>query len=141
MDQRLSKLIKDYQGRVAESMAMLEAVGIRRPDTNTAWASSHDPGRISLPRGFSFHKHGFGCSVHGPDWGVDFDFGAEGQLGGFDAWRLFDFARRRLPEYGFTSEKEIESAMHLAAEAGDLRFSGYILYYIAGDGGRGLDAG
>src|SRR5262249_28130399 len=84
------------------------------------------------PNGFDAYKHGFGCSVDGPEWGVDFDFGASGQIDGFDAWRLYDFARQRLSEYGFSSEKEIESAVRSAADAGDLEFSGYILYYVTG---------
>jgi hypothetical protein len=138
MDRRLSKLILDYQRRVAEAVKMVEANGIPRPVSNTSWATSHDPGRMSLPGGFTFYKHGFGCSVDGPEWGIDFDFGADGQIDGFDAWRLFAFARRRLSEYGFTSAEEIESAVYLAADAGELEFSGYILYYVTDDGRRAL---
>jgi hypothetical protein len=130
MDRRLWNLIKDYQRRVADAVAMLEAAGIPRPSSTTSWVESHDFGRMSLPDGFQAYKHGFGCSVDGPEWGVDFDFGESGQIDGFDAWRLYDFARRRLREYEFSSEEEIKSAVRLAAEAGELKFSGYILYYL-----------
>jgi len=140
MDRRLSKLIKDYQRRVADAVAMLEAAGIPRPSSTTAWVEGHDFGRMSLPNGFRAYKHGFGCSVDGPEWGVDFDFGASGQIDGFDAWRLYDFARRRLSDYEFSSEQEIKSAVRLAAEAGDLEFSGYILYYVTDAGRRAVDA-
>lgn len=138
MDRRLSKLIKDYQRRVADAVAMLEAAGIPRPLSNMAWTESDDFGRVSLPNGFSAYKHGVGCSVDGPEWGVDFDFGASGQIDGFDAWRLHDFARRRLREYEFSSEKDIETAVRLAAEAGELAFSGYILYYVTDAGRRAV---
>jgi hypothetical protein len=130
MDARLSKIIGDYQQRVAEAVAMLEASGILRPSSNTEWATNGVKGRGPLPNGFTYHKHGYGCAVDGPAWGVDFDFGDAGQIDGFDAWRLFDFARERLAEYGFESEKEIESAVRLAAQARELAYSGYILYYV-----------
>jgi hypothetical protein len=41
---------------------------------NTAWVESHDFGRMALPNGFEAYKHGFGCSVDGPDWGVELEF-------------------------------------------------------------------
>jgi hypothetical protein len=133
-------LIKDYQARVADAVAMLEAAGVARPSSTTAWVESHDFGRMSLPNGFEACKHGFGCSVDGPEWGVDFDFGASGQIDGFDAWRLWDLARRRLREYQFSSEEDIKSAVRSATEAGDLEFSGYILYYVTEAGRRAVGA-
>lgn len=114
---------------------MLESAGIPRPVSNIAWAGNGVPGRGALASGFTYHKHGFGCAVNGPAWAVDFDFGDEGQMDGFDAWRLHRFARRRLPEYGFTSEKDIEAALNEAERSGELRFSGYILFYVT-DAGR-----
>ena len=46
----------------------------------------------------------------GSAWGVDFDFGGEGRIDGYDVWRLHCFARRRLAEYGFASEKDLEES-------------------------------
>lgn len=130
LDPRLSTLVRDYQRTVAEAVAMLEAHGMRRPTSNTDWVTSDAPGRRTLPGGFRIFKHGYGCAVKGPDWAVDFDFGDEGQIDGFDAWRLCAFAGPRLRGYGFTDEKDIAAAIRRAAEAGALRFSGYILYYV-----------
>jgi hypothetical protein len=81
--------------------------------------------------------------VGGPTWGVDFDFGDEGQIDGFDAGRLCLFARKRLPDYGFDSEEDIWLAVKEAADAGELRFSGNILYYVTESGRRAMlgDAG
>jgi hypothetical protein len=136
MDSRLAKLIRDYQRRVVEAVAMMESAGIARPQSTHDWVAAKDPGRITLPTGFSFYKHGFGCSVDGAEWGVDFDFGEQGQIDGFDAWRLYDFARRRLSDYCFASEEEIRAAVLAAAEADELSFSGYILYYLNEAGRR-----
>jgi len=130
MDENLSKLIRDYQRRVSEAVGMLEANGISRPSSNIQWATNGVKGRGLLPDGFTYYKHGYACAVDGPAWSVDFDFGDAGQIDGFDAWRLFDFARKRLGEYGFESEEEIKSAVELAATAGELVYSGNILYYV-----------
>jgi hypothetical protein len=56
---------------------------------------------------------------------------------GFETTPLSNFARKRLPEFGFQSEEEIESAVKAATHAGELRYSGYILYYLTA---RGRDA-
>ena len=135
MDSRLSKLVLDYQAKVAVAVSMLEAAGIPRPSSNIEWATraweaEAGSARGSLPAGFTYSVHGFGCAVDGPDWGVDFDFGNEGEIDGFDASRLHDFARKRLSQYEFASEKEIDNAIRAAADAGELRFSGYMLYYL-----------
>jgi hypothetical protein len=140
MDSRLARLIGDYQKRVSEAVAMLVAVGIPRPSSNLAWAVSDVPGKGTLAGGFTYYKHGYGCAVHGPVWGVDFDFGDEGQIDGFDAWRLYDFAQRRPTEYGFNSEKEIEGAVKDAERLSELKYSGYILFYVT-DSGRKSVAG
>jgi hypothetical protein len=131
MDARLLKLIREYQRRVAEAVAMLAAIGIPRPSSNVQWASNDFEGRGPLPSGFTYRKHGFGCAVFGPDWGVDFDFGEAGQIDGFDPWRLFHFARKQLAEYGFESQQDITAAVELAVQVGDIVYSGNILYYVA----------
>jgi hypothetical protein len=138
MDPRLSTLIGRYQRKVAEAVDMLEGAGIPRPASNAAWNACDVPGRGALPAGFAYYKHGFGCAVDGPAWSVDFDFGDQGQIDGFDAWRLYDFAHTRLLDYGFQSADEIERAMKAALDAGELRFSGYVLYYLTESGRRAL---
>jgi hypothetical protein len=114
MDSRLSKLIADYQAKVAAAVAILESAGIPRPSTNREWVKTMIPHEGSLGNGFSYCKHGFGCRVRGPEWQVDFDFGDDGQIDGFDAGRLYDFAGARLPDYGFRSLDEVEVAVRRA---------------------------
>jgi hypothetical protein len=74
MDARLSTLIRDYLARVAEAVAMLEAVGIPRPVSAADWAASDIPPRGSLPDG-RYEKHDAGCIVQASTWSVDFAFG------------------------------------------------------------------
>ena len=140
MDQRLAKLIADYQGRVADAVAMLESAGVPRPSSNITWSLMDVPDQIALPDGFSYFKHGFGCAVHGPEWRVDFDFGTRGEIDGFDAHRLYFFANGRLDEYGFATAEEIEDAVRSAHQAGDVTFSGYALYFVSKQPKVGLEA-
>src|SRR5687768_5988973 len=80
---------------------MLNAAGIKRPSDAQEWIQMEFPELGGLPGGFRYYKHGIGCAVRGPDWSVDFDFGEHGEIDGFDAYRLYDFASKRLSHYGF----------------------------------------
>lgn len=129
MDPRLARLISDYQQRVAAAVRMLEDAGLPRPASAFQW-SAMDASQVgTLPDGFSYFKHGFGCAVDGPIGHVDFDFGLRGQIDGFNPYRLYKFAERRLAQYGFASQGEIESAVEDAHNAGDLAFSDQ--YYVS----------
>jgi hypothetical protein len=135
MDPRLSKLILDYQGKVAEAVAVLENAGYPRPSSDSAWAGTDGPPHGELTPRYHFFKHGFGCAVHGPGWKLDFDFGEGGQIDGFDPSRLKGFAAGRLDAYGLHSEREIDDLFARARDAGEVVFSGYILSYLARSAG------
>jgi hypothetical protein len=128
MDPRLQHLICDFQLRVAEAVELLEASGIPRPASNLAWTLRNLGRRGVLVGGFTYFKHGCGCSVEGPLWGVDFRFGERGEINGFDACRLKGFALDRLEAYGFHSTREIERAVEEARRRGELRQTGGLLY-------------
>jgi hypothetical protein len=61
-----------------------------------------------LNGGIRYYKHGFGCAVHLPDGGVDFDFGDKGEIDGFAASRLIGFSEGCLDQYRFSSEEELK---------------------------------
>jgi hypothetical protein len=130
MDHRLSKLITEYQQAVAEAVTMLEAAGLARPSSNMAWATSDIPWRGVLANGHTYYKHGYGCAVTGPNWTVDFDFGEHGQIDGVDSGRLRQFALNRASTQPGLSADELTRAFDDAIAAGELMFSGYILYYL-----------
>jgi hypothetical protein len=130
MDQRLFLLIQDYQSAVARAVQLLEQAGIARPESNIAWACCDMNQSGVLADGVKFYKHGFGCAVHLQDGCVDFDFGANGEITGFDTWRLAGFAEARLMQYGFASEKELEECFQAEVKAGNVIYSGYILHYL-----------
>ena len=135
MNPNLARLIADYQQRVRTAVALMQASGIARPSTHTDWVATLIP--RELKGGIRCFKHGYGCKVALPEGSVDFDFGAHGENDGFDTGRLADFAGARLADYGFASEDALRACFDAEVAAGALVYSGYILYYVAGAGGRG----
>ena len=133
MDAELRRLIRDYQARVVWAVEQIERTfGVERPPSATEWIGYQIPHGVA-PDGNRYYKHGFGIVVAYEGGAVDFDFGEHGEIGGFDASRLFNFARRVEGGYGFDSERQIETAIKDAEARGLVRFSGYILYYLVDD--------
>jgi hypothetical protein len=109
----------------------MSALGIQMPASNDEWAHYRLPADLNLPSGTRIQKHGYGCRFKNELVYVDFDFGANGEIAGFDCWRLYDFCRGQLStKYDFESEKELKEKFEKACEANELNFSGYILWYI-----------
>jgi hypothetical protein len=131
MDQRLALLIRDYQQTVVKAVAVLAQAGIHRPATNTKWAGTDVPTGDILP-GYRIFKHGFGCSVKGPDLAVDFDFGNAGQIDGFDIGRLQAFATRRADLFGFASLDDIRRTLVEATKGGEISADTDGMSYVAG---------
>lgn len=133
MDPKLLALIRAYQARVSWAVDQLASVGIPRPTSALGWAMNGVDRRGRLARGIRYSKHGYGCAFHYPGGTVDFDFGREGEITGFDAWRLWHFrdASRQLPV--FASRDVLESAIVGALAGGYIVNSGYILYYLNED--------
>jgi hypothetical protein len=133
MNNRLAILISDYQASVAAAVDMMLRSGIPRPPTNKDWVGTDIPQRGELEGGVRYFKHGYGCAVSLPTGSVDFDFGTNGEIDGFDAWRLASFAGDKLSDYGFADEDAITECFKAEVAAGSLVYSGYILYYVADD--------
>lgn len=131
MNRDLARLIADYQASVRDAIGLLKKSGIPLPATNTEWTGIDIPNRGELDGGISYFKHGYGCAVRLPGGAVDFDFGAHGEIDGFDAWRLASFAGEKLHEYGFANEAMLDACFKDEVAAGSLIYSGYILHYIA----------
>jgi hypothetical protein len=130
IDTRLRKLIDDYVAAVRTAVTAMTEMGIPLPSSNDDWAYYQLPDGLILPPGTRMQKHGYGCRFKNDDVYVDFDFGANGEIDGFDCWRLYDFCRGHLrSKYGFASETELNESFDCACNASELVFSGYILWY------------
>lgn len=130
MDKRLIRLIKEYVDAINAAVLQLRASGIPIPNSDVEWATNGIQQSGVLDGGGRYYKHGYGCAVHSTDCVVDFDFGAEGQTNGFDCWRLAGFAGDRLGKFGFMTVDELKTVFDEATASGELRSSGYMLYYL-----------
>lgn len=133
MTSGLKKLIRDYQLQVADAVSQLEASGISRPTNLVDWVTRDIPQTGTLADGSLYFKHGYGCAVRSASGAIEFDFGENGEIDGFEPYRLSNYAGKRLVNYGFRSEQDVKAAVERAEEAGHVRFSGGILYYVVHD--------
>lgn len=130
MDTRLHKLIVEYLVAVARAVDLLKEGGIAMPETNLAWACNAIPHKGILPGGVPYFKHGYGCGVEFETGLVDFDFGQNGEIDGFDFWRLACFAGDRLNQYAFTSKEDFRTCFESAVDSGAFVSSNYLLHYL-----------
>lgn len=131
MKPRLVELINSYQARVRWALSLLDASGIPRPESAHDWSRTKIPKGTWLGEGVTHFKHGYGIAVRDAKGGIDFDFGTHGETDGFDAWRLQQFAASQLERFGYASEEDIKADFDEAVAAGELVYSGYILYYLS----------
>lgn len=130
MDRALDDLITKYVDVAAQLFPRVaEHLGALIPITNTEWACLGVPQRGSTPDGIDYFKHGYGVAMADGKHKIDLDLGENGEINGFDAWRLFDFAQGSKIQTSFGSHEEVESVIQEAERSGELTYSGYILYY------------
>jgi hypothetical protein len=61
---------------------------------------------VPLPK-FKFSFHGVGCLFTSDQFSVDVDFDEHGTCAGFDAWRLWQFAKSQRGRYGQLENQEV----------------------------------
>jgi hypothetical protein len=87
MNEKLLSLIADYQATVRRAVILMSRSGIEIPSSSFAWIQTDIPFRGTLDDGVPYFKHGAGCEVIFETGPVDFDFGENGEIDGFDLWR------------------------------------------------------
>lgn len=88
----IHQLICEYSAEVAEAFRELHAT---YPSVEIRPLNRTIPRRGTLPSGRTYSFHGIGCLFELQDVVVDMDFGPDGRIDGFDAWRLNLFAESR----------------------------------------------
>jgi hypothetical protein len=132
MKTELRQLIEAYQTKAAELIPRLsKALGFNLPVNNSEWAGLDIPHRGKTPDGLEYFKHGYGVAIKYEGGVIDVDFGDKGEYDGFDAWRIFRFAEESKLSTPYVEHRQVESDMKEAEASGELRFSGYILYYVS----------
>jgi hypothetical protein len=115
-------IIEDYVSRVRQSVKLLQT-RFGEDDLLRAVRDRKIPKRGSIDDyGITFNFHGIGCRIDGKDANIDFDFGPDGTVGGFDSWRLMQFIENsaNYDSKMFTQEK-------LDSDIQDLVTSGVVL--------------
>jgi hypothetical protein len=129
MDSRLANLIASYQAAVAECVQALVDAGATLPTRDYEWPPGGFPAIGKLPDGRDYFCHGVGCAVRSRRGRtVDFDFGENGEIDGFDKTRLLTFVGATPQKYGFETRDEISDSFDAAKS--EFAFSGYILYHL-----------
>lgn len=131
MNEKLVRLIVDFQESVQDALKLMQRSGIRMPPSSNDWIESDIPKTGELDGGVKYYKHGAGCLVSFSTGDVDFDFGEEGEIGGFNLWWLIKFAGENLTDYGFKNTDEVAECLNRALDTGKLICPDHDLYYIA----------
>lgn len=122
-------LIADFLATVARRFAQLQReVGVAAPASRIAWATNGLK-KGTLSDGAIYSKHGVGCLIESKKDGVDFDFGDHGEIDGFDAWRLLQFAESSNGRHAVAENAQIQSILDSAVSAGEIEKRGS-LYYL-----------
>jgi len=131
MKPELLNIIKDYLTAIENLFPRVaNHLKVELPITNTEWTCIKAEQRGETQDGIKYFIHGYGISMNDGKVKVDFDIGDKGQINGFDAWRLSSFVEENNIKTIFSNDKEIEKAIKDAEASGELKYSGYILYYL-----------
>ena len=131
MNAELHRIIVQYQDTVKKLFPRVAAhLNVQLPITDRQWAVINAKQRGETPDGIKYFKHGYGIRMYDGNVEVDFDLGDKSQIDGFDAGRLSDFVEMNHIETSLKTWDAIGAAIKEAESAGELIFSGYLLYYI-----------
>lgn len=131
-------MIQDYQANVLEAASLFEKYkGIARNDlARSRFEGFPKQGFLDPEQTIKYNFHGRGLCVTFPSRDIDWDFGYDGRLDGFDFWRLWVFARDSSNQFPEFKEKEtLEKAFGEAENLGIIhkRFKDFQdnLYYLS----------
>jgi hypothetical protein len=101
----LDSLITEYLAQVKKATDLLEhAFGTR--NILRLWRSKKIPQRGPVTDDVTYELHGIGCRVYLSDLCVDFDYGPDERVDGFDPWRLYMYACELPRKYKKYTNKE-----------------------------------
>ncbi|MFT0477078.1 DUF6896 domain-containing protein [Pseudomonas antarctica] len=103
--QTLENLIAEYLEQVKKSTDLLEQV-FGTKNILSLWRSKKIPQRGKVADDVTYELHGIGCRVYLSEICVDFDYGPDERVDGFDAWRLYLYACETPLKYKKYTNKE-----------------------------------
>lgn len=132
-DGRVEDLINEYLAKVKKATDLLEhAFGTK--SILRLWRTNKIPQRGSIIEGVTYELHGIGCRVYLSEACIDFDYGPDERVDGFDLWRLYVYACEVPHRYKkHTDEKTLKREFNEFLEKGNakrVRGSGSNLYFM-----------
>lgn len=131
MNENLYRLIVEFQNNVRTALKLMYRSGIKMPSSRYEWIQYSIPGAGELDGGIKYYKHGAGCLVELNSGNIDFDFGEQGEIGGFNSWWLTCFAGKNITAYGFRNYDDVAEHLNKALSDGELIRPDHDLCYIA----------
>jgi len=136
--ERFTSVARAFQADVRNAISLFEEhLGISEP---MDWRSHglEQTGTIDEGGQHFYAFHGIGCCVHlSSDRVIDWDFGHEGRIDGFDLWRLERFLETRTELFPNLPKNELAIAFERARLAGSIvspwSASGDSLFYLKSD--------
>ncbi len=118
MLERFVELIHEYQAAVLEAASLFEKYkGVSRNNLSRArFEGLPTDGFLDPQQTIEYYFHGVGCCVTYPNKMVDWDFGNNGRLDGFDAWRLWVFADEGTDNFPEFKQQEVLNKAFQEAE-------------------------
>ena len=119
MNNELRSIIAKFQEKVEEANELLKKhLGIDEPHNRGPLIN-----QVGLLGGkYKYFFHGAGCAVHFSEKEmIDFDYGHNGRIDGFDEWRLNSFVRHRRDKYPNITESVIKQWFQEAIETNEIK--------------------
>lgn len=70
------------------------------------WGTKKIPRYGTIVGDVTYELHGVGCRLYLPEICIDFDYGPDGRVDGFDVWRLYMYACELPHRYKIYTNKE-----------------------------------
>ncbi len=122
MDQELERIIGLFNSAQEKAIEVLEReFGCHRPETSDDFIFRCVPvirEANYVAGGCKIRPHGIGMEIDVNGTCVDFDFGANGEFTGFDAWRLYEFIQCNNIKSSISSEEEMDKLVNSAISQG-----------------------
>lgn len=121
MNEQLNRLITLFLQKVllAEKI-MKEKHNVEQP---MYWRQNDIP-RVGVIDQYSYEFHGIGCCFDFGELAVDYDYGDQGRVDGFDLWRLTIFGEQINDFQNYIESGEITSDFNSCIKTGEIMQSG-----------------
>ncbi|QJI41403.1 hypothetical protein HKK52_10905 [Pseudomonas sp. ADAK2] len=102
----LEQLIIDFLSKVDKATELFEKkFGTR--SILRLWRTKKIERCGTVMDNITYELHGVGCVVHLPEASIDFDYGPDGRIDGFDVWRLYLLACELPHQYEKYTDQQI----------------------------------